>query len=287
MARFRERFEATYFRLSGALLEALLASYREWGGTAQPPTVLIVDYRGVPTWSEFEILQERFEARGVPTVVADPRELAYERGTLVAGGRPIDLVYRRVLINDILAHPDDCAPLVRGIRRSRASAWPTRSAARFPHKKAFFAVLTDERHQHLFTAEERALLRSHVPWTRLVAPGRTTIDGQAVDLLEHLRTHREHFVIKPNDEYGGAGVMLGWESDEATWGAGARRGGRKRAGHMGRAAPHPGPPRGVPDRRDAARGGDARHAGRSGAVHLPWPRGWIPHAPEQHAGSRT
>ena len=36
---------------------------------------LIVDFRGVPTWSEFEILQNRFEAPGVPTVVADPRDL--------------------------------------------------------------------------------------------------------------------------------------------------------------------------------------------------------------------
>jgi uncharacterized circularly permuted ATP-grasp superfamily protein len=216
MARFRERFEATYFRLSGALLEALLASYREWGGTAQPPTVLIVDFRGVPTWSEFEILQERFEARGVPTVVADPHDLVYERGTLMAGGRPIDLVYRRVLINDILAHPDDCAPLVRAYA-DRAVCVANTFRCKIPHKKAFFAVLTDERYERLFTAEERELLRSHVPWTRLVTPGRTTIDGRPIDLLEHLRTHREHFVIKPNDEYGGAGVMLGWESDEAAW----------------------------------------------------------------------
>ena len=58
-----------------ALLEALLASYRDWGGTASPPRVLITDFRGVPTWSEFEILAERFTRRGVPTVIADPRDL--------------------------------------------------------------------------------------------------------------------------------------------------------------------------------------------------------------------
>ena len=64
MARFREQFDADYFRLGDAIIDALLASYREWGGTASPPTVLIVDFRGVPTWSEFEILQNRFEAAG-------------------------------------------------------------------------------------------------------------------------------------------------------------------------------------------------------------------------------
>jgi uncharacterized circularly permuted ATP-grasp superfamily protein len=50
-----------------------------------------------------------------------------------------------------------------------------------------------------------------------VAPGRATIDGHPVDLLEHLRRHRDEFVIKPNDDFGGAGVVLGWEKDEREW----------------------------------------------------------------------
>jgi len=41
MARFRDRFDTSYFRLTESLLEALLASYREWGGRADPPTILI------------------------------------------------------------------------------------------------------------------------------------------------------------------------------------------------------------------------------------------------------
>ena len=87
MARFRERFEASYFRLSTHLLDALLASYAEWGGRASPPTILITDFREVPTWSEFLILKDRFEARGVPTVVADPRDLTLRRHD-AGGGRP-------------------------------------------------------------------------------------------------------------------------------------------------------------------------------------------------------
>jgi uncharacterized circularly permuted ATP-grasp superfamily protein len=78
-------------------------------------------------------------------------------------------------------------------------------------------VLTDDAHQHLLTGDEQAMVRAHVPFTRLVAPGRTTIDGHAVDLLEHLRRHRDEFVIKPNDDFGGAGVVLGWEKDEREW----------------------------------------------------------------------
>jgi hypothetical protein len=38
-------------------------------------------------------------------------------------------------------------------------------------------------------------------------------------LLEYVRRRRENFVLKPNDEYGGTGVQLGWENDERGWDA--------------------------------------------------------------------
>lgn len=216
MARFKEAFSAQYFHLMSAILEALLASYREWGGTASPPTILIVDFHGVPTWAEFQILAAHFESQGIPTVVADPREVTFEHGALIAGGRRIDLVYRRVLINDILSRPADCAALVEAYR-TRAVCVANTFRCKVPHKKAFFAVLTDEAHAGLFTPEERAMLDAHIPWTRLLADTRTTIDGRRVELLPWVRDHRDAFVIKPNDEFGGAGVVLGWETDEAAW----------------------------------------------------------------------
>src|SRR6185437_3252245 len=64
---------------------------------------------------------------------------------------------------------------------------------------------------------ERALIRRHVPWTRVVRDARVERDGESMDLLEHLRRERERFVIKPNDEYGGTGVSLGWEQSEREW----------------------------------------------------------------------
>jgi uncharacterized circularly permuted ATP-grasp superfamily protein len=38
-----------------------------------------------------------------------------------------------------------------------------------------------------------------------------------VDLLPFLAKNKDEFVIKPNDEYGGKGVVLGWEVDYAEW----------------------------------------------------------------------
>ena len=218
MARFRASHRVRFQATVEPLLAALLDSYREWGGRAQPPTMAIVDWRNVPTWSEFEILRDAFTAAGVPTIICDPRELEFDGTSLRAGGRPIDLVYRRVLINDILARPDQCAPLVRAYE-ARAVCVANTFRCKLPHKKALFAVLTDPRNAHLFSPLEHAVIAAHVPWTRVVADVSTEKDGLEAGLLEMSRRGRENLVLKPNDEYGGKGVTLGWETSAADWDA--------------------------------------------------------------------
>jgi uncharacterized circularly permuted ATP-grasp superfamily protein len=216
MERFRGRFEARGFELMRPMLEALIASYREWGGTASPPTIAIVDFRGVPTWAEFEMLQVRFEELGVPTLVCDPAALEFEGTRLVARGRAIDIVYRRVLINDVLAQPERSQALVDAYAAGAVCVANT-FRCKIPHKKAFFGILTDDRFADLLNPEERATVVRHVPWTRLVREQQTTRDGRLIDLVPYVRAHRESFVLKPNDEYGGAGVTLGWEVDQGLW----------------------------------------------------------------------
>jgi uncharacterized circularly permuted ATP-grasp superfamily protein len=216
MDRFKERYDVRAYPLSEALLDALLASYRDWGGKAAKPLIGIVDWREVPTWSEFQILRERFERLGVPTLVADPRDLVFDGQHLVAEGRAIDLLYRRVLINDIVDRPAESAALVEAVK-ANAVCMANSFRCKLPHKKAFFAVLTDERHERLFSPEERNVIRAHVPWTRRLREGKSARDGNAIDLLPYARQHRENLVVKPNDEYGGHGVVLGWESSETQW----------------------------------------------------------------------
>ena len=222
MRRFREKSDARLYRPVEALLPALVASYREWGGTAAPPQIAIVDWREVPTYSEFELLRDAFVAAGVPTIICDPRELVFDHERLVANGVAIDLVYRRVLNNDILARESECRALLDAYA-ARAVCVANTLRCKIAHKKAFFAVLTDERHAHLFSADEQAMIRRHIPWTALVEERRVTRDGTAVDLVPYLRAHRDRFVIKPNDEYGGTGVTLGWETSEAGWDAAIAR----------------------------------------------------------------
>ena len=40
---------------------------------------------------------------------------------------------------------------------------------------------------------------------------------QNIDLLEFIRSNNERLVLKPNDDYGGHGITIGWNADPATW----------------------------------------------------------------------
>jgi hypothetical protein len=218
VAEFDKSFQIHSYPLSAKLLDALMTSYLDWGGTSKRPQMLITDWREVPTWTEFEILKERFEKLGVPVELADPRELQFDGKELTARGKKIDLVYRRVLMNDIVARAAECKALVDAVA-ANAVCVANHFRCKIPHVKAFFAVLTDERNDGLFSFGERELIRKHVPWTRVVADVRTAHDGQSIELLKFLRSARENLVLKPSDEYGGTGVKLGWESSEADWDA--------------------------------------------------------------------
>ena len=85
------------------------------------------------------------------------------------------------------------------------------------HKKAMFALLTDEKLTQKFPAAERKAIRDHVPWTRVVTAGKTTYHEKTIDLQEYVLKHRERLVLKPNDDYTGQGSFFGWEMNDASW----------------------------------------------------------------------
>jgi hypothetical protein len=216
MKKFQERYRLRRFRSRDRMLETLLSCHREAGGREEKPTIAVVDYEDVPTRTEHHLFREFFESKGYPALVCDPRHLTYEGGVLRHEGRAIHIVYKRLLVNELLDRKDELQPLLRAAReRAVTVVNPFRCKA--IHKKAIFAVLTDDELQSLFTEEERTAIAAHVPWTRRVRPGRTTRRGQKIDLPEFIRKNRDVLVMKPNDEYGGKGVFIGWEMTETAW----------------------------------------------------------------------
>jgi len=198
------------------LLESLVVAYRETGGNKEKPNIAIVDWHGVSTMTEFYVLQEYFESRGFPTLIADPRELEYDGDRLRVGDFAIDIFYKRILIHEFLENFDETHPLSRAYADGRV-CMANSFRSKIAHKKAGFAILSDERYEKLFTPEQLAVIRRHIPWTRRVRDCRTTREGREIDLPEFLRREREGFLLKPNDDYGGKGIKLGWEMSQAEW----------------------------------------------------------------------
>jgi hypothetical protein len=198
------------------LLEALLKAYRDWGGTEAKPQIAIIDWDGVSTATEFVILQEIFNAAGYETIIADPRELKYDGNALSARGFRIDIFYKRIIIHEFLEKFDDQHPLVRAYCDGRI-CMANSFRVKIAHKKKGFAILSDPQYREIFTTEQRACIDRHIPWTRHLREGRTERDGANRDLLEFVRANRESLTLKPNDDYGGAGIYLGWTMDQSSW----------------------------------------------------------------------
>jgi len=199
-----------------ALLLSLLKAYREWGGQEDKPRIAIIDWENVPTRSEFRVLKDYFIAEGYPALIADPHDLEFNGDYLSAGGFRIDIVYKRVVIHEFLNEFGLNHPLVNAYRRGRvcmANSFRTKLA----HKKATFAVLSDPAYQYLFDGAELEVVRKHIPWTRLARPSRVVFHGSEFDLQTLLLSDRGQFVLKPNDDYGGHGVVLGWETGLEEW----------------------------------------------------------------------
>jgi len=216
MQEFEKHFEVHSYPLIAKLLDALVQTYVDWGGTTHKPQMAIVDWKEVPTWSEFEILKVRFEKMGIPVVLATPQELEFDGKRLAAKGKKIDLLYRRVLINDIIARPKECQALVKGYEAGQTCV-ANNFRCKIPHVKAFFAVLTDGKNAQLFRSEEREIIDRHVPWTRVVEDVKSDYYGDPIELLKYIRKQQKNLVLKPSDEYGGTGVTLGWKANSKEW----------------------------------------------------------------------
>jgi len=199
-----------------AVLHALLDAYREWGGSREAPRMAILDWREVPTYSEFVLFQDYFRSQGLECVIADPREVEYRQGRLLAGNVPVTLIYKRVLLSELIGREGLGSPVVRAVQDG-AVCMVNPFRCKVLHKKGSLAVLSDERNADIFSAEERQAIAAHIPWTRRVDERRTLYRGGSVDLIPFILEHRDRLVLKSNDEYGGKGIVLGWEVEPAAW----------------------------------------------------------------------
>jgi hypothetical protein len=214
----RKRYKLSRMPGMKRLLHALLAAYKVMG-KKKFPRIAIVEFRppfkNTPS-NENLLLAEHLRRAGYPSEVVTPEQLEYRNGLLCRGDFGIEIVYRCVSAQELLVRFDLNHPLVRAYR-DRAVCMVNSFRTELAQKKALFGLLTDESVTASFPAAEKKAIRDHIPWTRLVAPGKTTHNGDTVDLLDYIQKNRDHLVMKPNDASSDLHSYRGWQMDDAGW----------------------------------------------------------------------
>jgi uncharacterized circularly permuted ATP-grasp superfamily protein len=226
---FRRRYNLTRIGGKKPFLDALLKAYSMFAGgaagapagTKKNPNIAILEFRSLTGRSEYEIFRDYFREEGFATELVSPDQLEYRNGVLRAtteknGPFDIDLIYRRVSAQEFLLRFNLNHALVQAYR-DRKVCIVNSFRSELSHKKAMFALLTDETQTAKFPPNERKAITEHVPWTRVVKAGKATYHEQTVELLDFIRENREKLVLRPNDEYSDLHSFIGYEHDEGSW----------------------------------------------------------------------
>ena len=215
LPRVEAEFETAYEPMLPVLIETLLDAYRQRRSTRpdlpERPRLALVDKPGSPSIPEFEIVCAAARRAELEALHGTTEDLEYDGSVLRVGGEPVQLVYRRVLVDDV--EEGDLTAAARD--GSVCVLNPAR--ARVANNKKLFALLDDPRFAHLVEPREAEVVRATIPWTRVLREGRATYGEWVVDLLEFVSDNRPRLVLKPASEYGGRGVSLGIETGQGQW----------------------------------------------------------------------
>ena len=216
---FRKRHGMAKMGGTKPLLQALLKTYKEWGGNSHKPQVGIVEFKQpfeTIESAESQALAAYFRKEGLAVEVVAPEQLEYRNNVLRAGAFPINLVFRRVKVQEFLVRYDLGHPLLQAYRDG-AICMVNSFRSELSQKKAIFDLLTDENVTAGFPLQERKALREFLPWTRLVSASKTTYQDSPIDLPEFILKNREKLVLRPNDDSSGQGSVRGSEVSESGW----------------------------------------------------------------------
>jgi hypothetical protein len=101
-------------------------------------------------------------------------------------------------------------------KQNRFPIFNTR-AAEILGQKSGLCLLSEYAQRDECSAEDRALIEAHLPWTRLVKPGSVDYNGQSHELETLLIARKDDFVLKPSDGMQGRDVSVGNRTEQNAW----------------------------------------------------------------------
>jgi hypothetical protein len=191
------------------IVDMFVDEWRRQRGSGRPTLLAIVDDDPEKQYlfPEFRLAKALLEENGFETVIADARELLFDGKTLLFGGRPIDLVYNR-LVDFALEEPRHVA-LQAGYVGGHVVVTPNpRAHALFADKRNLTLLSNADSLKHWGLAQNHLdVLRASVPTTVIVSP----------DDADTLWRDRRNLFFKPARGHGSKAAYRGDKVTRKVW----------------------------------------------------------------------
>lgn len=219
MKKLGKSFTLKPDRFMPGILDSLTSCYEHFKGgpvSTLPPFGIISVFDMDPTTEELSLMAKWFAAQGCEPILAEPEECTYENGVFRVKGIPVDLVYRRGTTQWWISESEKYQAMWSAYRDGKLCLVNPLNS-KLAGKKSLMAVLQSEEMAPRLTEAERAIIKEHIPWTRIVKSGVADYQGKKVDMEGFILENRENLVLKPIGLYGGKGVVVGGEEDNDQW----------------------------------------------------------------------
>ncbi len=208
---------ADMYHTGRQVAQALRAAGAGISSGREPVVALLEGPGGMARYGGYWLaVQELMRGLGLDMYVGEVGEVYRRGGKLCLGGAPVDVILRCFSVDEICATPageELVEPIFRAHEEGSVVLWTPMESSLFGNKGCL-ALLSDRRWRATFSRDELALIDRVLPWTR-------ALDGEPApgdqDLVEYCRERREELILKPNAEYGGTGIVAGWETTDQDW----------------------------------------------------------------------
>lgn len=181
----------------------VVRSLRAASRVSDPVVALVCADSDLPAYRDLlGSFVEAFSRLGLDVVLGGLSEVRTRSGRLFVGSTRIDVVLRYFTVDHVPANTSAVDQILRAHADGTCVLFTPMSSSLYSNKGAL-ALLSDAR---WMSAAERALVDRVLPWTRPVTR----------DLVDQCFQEREQLIVKPPRDFGGRGVVAGWETSERT-----------------------------------------------------------------------
>ncbi|MGH3632566.1 MAG: hypothetical protein ACRDTS_00375 [Mycobacterium sp.] len=197
-------------------VQHLLQMYRRQFNDT-PLSAAIVNLNGRYT-NEVNLMTAGLEEFGVAVRVVDATcvRRAAEGGIRVDDLK-IGLTYNKLDQLELISTPE-CFDYLEAAAAGELCFQNSLMAQLILEDKAVLALMSDPTFSDMFDTNDNEVIRRHVPWTRLMTPGRTTSpECEPVELAKFVIELRDRLVLKPRNLTRGEGILIGPKTSRKVW----------------------------------------------------------------------